>query len=53
MIRQLDRHLRADSQKSVKNKRKEKDFINAKNRQCIIKMSQYKNTFKCFVDRAS
>jgi len=46
-MRQTDRHLRAGSQKPVKYKRKEKDFINAKNRQCLIKMSQFKNIFKC------
>jgi hypothetical protein len=37
---QTDRHLRADSQKPVKNKKEGKDFINAKNRQCMIKMPQ-------------
>jgi hypothetical protein len=44
MMRQTGRHLRADSHKPVKNKRKEKDFINTKNRQCMIKMSQLKKS---------
>jgi hypothetical protein len=47
MMRQMDRHLREDSQTPVKYKRKEEDFLNAKNPQCMIKMSQFKNTFKC------
>jgi len=46
-MRQTGRHLRADLQKPVKNNRNENDFINAKNRQCMIKMSKFKNTFKC------
>jgi hypothetical protein len=46
MLTQMDRHLRAVSQKPANIKRKVQDLINAKNRQYMIKMSKFKNTFK-------
>jgi hypothetical protein len=46
MLTQIDRHLRADSQKPASIKRKVQDLISAKNHKYMIKVSKFKNTLK-------